>query len=83
MDSPQTVLGGLCWNLSNKLCVVCMRPEKAMELGSTMWNRCLVSGLPTDNPLFYFGTVKNNHGLYELDQKRPCVVCLKLLKWMA
>ena len=26
-------------------------PEMAMDFGSTKWNRCLVSGLPTDNPL--------------------------------
>ena len=25
-------------------------PEMAMGSGSTKWNRCLVSGLPTDNP---------------------------------
>ena len=52
----------------------------AMELSSTKWNRCLVSGLPTDNPLLYFRTVKNSPGLYELDQKRPCVVCMKLFE---
>ena len=46
----------------------------AMEFGSTKWNRCLVSGLPMDSPLLYFGTVKNSLGLYKLDQKRPCVV---------
>ena len=26
-------------------------PEMAMDFGSTKWNRCLVSGLPTDSPL--------------------------------
>ena len=26
-------------------------PEMAMDFGSTKWNRCLVRGLPTDNPL--------------------------------
>ena len=51
-----------------------------MELGSTKWNRCLVSGLPTDSPLFCFRTVKKSPGLYELDQKRPFVVCLKLFE---
>ena len=49
----------------------------AMELGSTKWNRCLMSGLPKDCPLPYFGTVKNGPGLYEFDQKRPCIVCMK------
>ena len=34
----------------------------AMELGSIKWTRCLVSRLPTDNPLLYFGTVKNSLG---------------------
>ena len=57
-----------------------MWPEMAMEFGSTKWNQCLVSGLPTDSPLLYFGTVKNSPGLYELDQKRPCVVCMKLFE---
>ena len=52
----------------------------AMELGSIKWNRCLVSGLPTDSPLLYFGTVKNSPDLYELDQKRLCVVCTKLFE---
>ena len=33
-----------------------------------------------DSPLLYFGTVKNNPSLYELDQKRPCVVCMKLFE---
>ena len=26
-------------------------PEMAMDFCSTKWNRCLVSGMPTDNPL--------------------------------
>ena len=33
-----------------------------------------------DSPLLCFGTVKNSPGLYELDQKRPCVVCMKLFE---
>ena len=49
----------------------------AMKLGSRKWNRCLMSGLPMDSPLLYFGTVKNSPDLYELDQKRPCIVCMK------
>ena len=36
----------------------------AMEFGFKKWNRCLVSGLPMDSPLFYFGTVKNSPGLF-------------------
>ena len=34
----------------------------AIEFGSTKWTRCLVSELPMDNPLLYFGTVKYSHG---------------------
>ena len=52
----------------------------AMELGSTKWTRCLVSGLPMDNPLLCFGTVQTVSGLCELDQKRPYVVCMKLFE---
>ena len=46
-----------------------MRPELAMEFDSTKWNRCVLSGLPTDSPLFCIGTVKNSLGLHEFDQK--------------
>ena len=60
--------------------LVCMRPEMAMDFGSTKWNRCLVSGLPTNSPLLGFGTVRSSPGLHELDQKRPCVVCMKVLE---
>ena len=35
----------------------------AMEFGFKKWNRCLVSGLHMDSPLFCFGTVKNSPGL--------------------
>ena len=49
----------------------------AMEFGSTMWNRGVLSGLPMDSPPLCFGTVKNSPGWLELDQKRPCVVCMK------
>ena len=38
------------------------RPEMGIEFGSTKRNRRLVSGLPTDNPLFYFRTVKSSPG---------------------
>ena len=71
MNSPQTVwvASGIIYAINFVL--VCMRPEIAMEFGSTKWNRYVVSGLPTDSPLFYFGTVKNSPGLYELDQKSP------------
>ena len=52
----------------------------AMEFGSTKWNRCVLSGLPTDSPLFCFGTIKNSPCWLELDQKRPCVLVLKLFE---
>ena len=48
----------------------------SMELGSTKWNRCWVSGLS----VLCFGTIKNSPGLYELDQKHSCVVCMKLFE---
>ena len=34
--------------------LVCMRPEMAMEIGFKKWNKCLMSGLPTDSPLALF-----------------------------
>ena len=52
----------------------------AIDIGFKKWDQCLVSGLPTDSPLLYFGAVKNSLGLHELDQKRPCVVCMKLFE---
>ena len=36
-----------------------------------------MSGLPTDNLLLDFETVKNSLDLHELDQKRPCIVRMK------
>ena len=42
-----------------------VRPEMAMDFGSTKWNRCLVRGLPMDNPLYESGTIKNNPGLID------------------
>ena len=52
----------------------------AMEFGFAKKNRCWMSGLPTDSPLALFCDCKNSPSLYELDQKRPCVVCLKLFE---
>ena len=31
-------------------------------------------------PTVFFWDCKNSPGLYELDQKRPCVVCMKLFE---
>ena len=52
----------------------------AIDIGFKKWNQCLTSGLPTDSLLLYFETVKNCPGSYELDQKGPCVVCMKLFE---
>ena len=41
----------LCDNLCNKLWFGVFGLEMAMDFGSIKWNRCLVSGLPTDSPL--------------------------------
>ena len=30
--------------------------------------------------VLFFGTFKNNPGWLELDQKRPCVVCMRLVE---
>ena len=51
-----------------------------MEFGSAKKNRCWMSGLPTDNPLALFWDCKNSRSLYEMDQKRPYVVCMKLFE---
>ena len=80
LDSPRTVWAACAVIYAINYVLVCMRPEMTIEFGSTKWNRCLVSGLPTDSPLFYFGTVKNSPDLYKLDQKRPCIVCMKLFE---
>ena len=52
----------------------------AMELGSTNFSRCWMSGLPTDSPLALFWDCKNSPSLYEIDQKGPCIVCMKLFE---
>ena len=52
----------------------------AIDIGFKKWNQCLMSGLPTDSPLLCFGTIKNSPDLYELDQKLPCLVCMKLVE---
>ena len=80
LDSLRTVWAacGLIYPINCVL--VCMRSKMAMKLGSTKRNRCVVSGLPMDSPLLCFVTVKNSPDLYELDQKRPCVVCMKLFE---
>ena len=53
-----TVLGtslGVCVIIYTINCVlVCMRPKMTMEIGFKKWNKCLMSGLPTDSPLALF-----------------------------
>ena len=56
--------------------LVSRRPEMTMNFGFTKWNRGWISGLPMDNPLLGFRTVKISPGLCELDKNRQCVVCL-------
>ena len=46
-----TVLGGCMIIYAINYVLVCMRPVMAMVFGFTKWNRCFVSGLPTDSPL--------------------------------
>ena len=59
-DCVGTVLG-VCIIIYAINCVlVCRRPEMGIEFSPTKWNRCWVSRLPTDSPLFCFGTVKNS-----------------------
>ena len=70
LDSVGTVLGGCVIIYEINYVLVCMRSVMAMVFGFTKWNRCLMSGLPTDSPLLDFGTVKNSPGLHELDQKK-------------
>ena len=60
MDSVGTVLGGYVIIHAINYVLVCMRPKMAMDFGSTKWNRCLVSGLPTDSPLLGFRIVKKS-----------------------
>ena len=64
VDSVGIVLGGCVIIYAINYVLVCFRPEMIMDFGSTKWNRCLVSGLPTNSPLLGFGTVKNSPGLH-------------------
>ena len=77
-DSVGNVLGVCVVNCVINCVLVSRRPEMGMEFGPIKWNRCWVSGLPMDSPLFYFWTVKSSPGFCEMDQKGPCVGCLKL-----
>ena len=51
----------------------------AMEIGFKKWNKCRMSGLPTDSPLaLFWDCKKNSHSLCEMDHKCPYVLTLKL-----
>ena len=65
LDSPRSVWVAcvIIYALNCGLGVV--GSEMAMDFGSTKWNRCLVRELPTDNPQFGLGTVKNSPGLLD------------------
>ena len=52
----------------------------AMEISFKKWNKCRMSGLPTDSPLALFWDCKNSPSLCEMDHKRPCVLALKLFE---
>ena len=51
LDSLGTILGGCVIIYTINYGFGVFGPEMAMDFGSTKWNRCLVSGLPTDSPL--------------------------------
>ena len=80
LDSVGTVLGGCVIIYAINYVLVCMRPVMAIVFGFTKWNRCLISGQLTDSQLLGFETVKNSPSLHELDQKRPCIVRMKLVE---
>ena len=80
LDNPRTVWATCVIIYAINCVLVCIRSEMAIDIGLKKWNQCLMSGLPTYNPLLCFGNVKNRPDLYELDQKRPCVVCMKLFE---
>ena len=51
LDSLGVVLGGCVIIYAINYGLGVLGPEMAMDFGSTKWNRCLVSGVPTDSPL--------------------------------
>ena len=64
LDSPRTVWATCVIIYALNYVLVYMKPKMAMDFGSTKWNRCLMSELPTESPLLGFGTVKNSLGLH-------------------
>ena len=59
-DCVGTVLGDGFIIYAINCVLMCMRPEMAIEIGFKKRNQCWMSGLPTDSPLFCFGTVKSS-----------------------
>ena len=53
-DSVGTDLGVCDIIYAINYVLVCMRSEMAIEIGFKKWNKCLMSGLPTDSPLALF-----------------------------
>ena len=51
-----------------------------VEFNSAKKNQGLMVGCPRTAHVLCFGTVKTVQGLCEMDQKGPCVGCLKLMK---
>ena len=75
-ECPETDVGFYVGIYALNSILVSRRLEMGMEFGSKKWNRGCTSGLPMDNSLLGFGTVKISPGLCELDKNHPCVVCL-------
>ena len=78
LDCPRTVWAACCVIYAINCALVCTRPGMALDFEFTKWNQGLMSGLPMDSPLLGFRTVKISPSLCEMDQKCPCIVCMKL-----
>ena len=71
-EPPETDVGCYVGIYALNFVLVSRRLEMGMEFGSKKWNRGWTSGLPMDNPLLGFGTVKISPGLCELDKHVLC-----------
>ena len=69
-DSLRTVWAPWVINYTINYVLVYMRSELAISIGFKKWNQCWMSGLPTDSPLFCFGTVKSSPGFIRFGPKR-------------
>ena len=58
LDGRQTVWATCVIIYPLNYVLVCMRSEMTMDFGFTKWNRCFMSGLPTDSPLLSLGLLK-------------------------